>query len=65
MGPDDGGVDLDQPVDVAGRVRAGLDLLGRCPAPLLRDPVDDVDGVRVIYYVTALRQITIVAYVEA
>lgn len=32
---------------------------------LLRDYVDDVDGVRVIYYVTALRQITIVAYVEA
>lgn len=32
---------------------------------LLRDYVDDIDGVRVIYYVTALRQITIVAYVEA
>lgn len=26
MCPDDGGVDLHQPVDVAGRVRAGLDL---------------------------------------
>lgn len=35
------------------------------PDTLLRDYVDDVDGVRVIYYVTALRQITIVAYVEA
>lgn len=34
------------------------------PDTLLRDYVDDVDGVRVIYYVTALRQITIVAYVE-
>ncbi|MDT9681026.1 hypothetical protein RND61_02855 [Streptomyces sp. TRM76323] len=35
------------------------------PDTLLRDSVDDVDGVRVISYVTALRQITIVAYVEA
>ncbi|MER5747085.1 hypothetical protein ABT097_27925 [Streptomyces sp. NPDC002225] len=35
------------------------------PGTLLRDYADDVDGVRVIYYVTALRQITIVAYVEA
>ncbi|CAL9675550.1 hypothetical protein SUDANB111_07705 (plasmid) [Streptomyces sp. enrichment culture] len=26
------------------------------PGTLLRDYVDDVDGVRVIYYVTALRQ---------
>ncbi|WP_331729598.1 hypothetical protein [Streptomyces platensis] len=35
------------------------------PDTLLRDYVDDVDAVRVIYYVTALRTITIVAYVEA
>ncbi|WP_435975613.1 hypothetical protein [Streptomyces sp. Qhu_M48] len=35
------------------------------PDSLLRDYADDVDGVRVIYFVTALRQITIVAYVEA
>jgi hypothetical protein len=35
------------------------------PDTLLRDYVDDIDRVRVIYYVTALRQITIVAYVEA
>lgn len=35
------------------------------PDTLLRDYADDVDEVRVIYYVTALRQITIVAYVEA
>ncbi|MGQ4353048.1 hypothetical protein [Streptomyces drozdowiczii] len=35
------------------------------PGTLLRDYTDDVDGVRVIYYVTALRTITIVAYVEA
>ncbi|MFI9255822.1 hypothetical protein [Streptomyces sp. NPDC053069] len=35
------------------------------PDTLLRNYVDDVDGVRVIYYVTALRQITIVACVEA
>ncbi|MFJ3086751.1 hypothetical protein [Streptomyces sp. NPDC086838] len=35
------------------------------PSTLLRDYTDDVDGVRVIYYVTALRTITIVAYVEA
>lgn len=35
------------------------------PGTLLRDYADEVDGVRVIYYVTALRTITIVAYVEA
>lgn len=35
------------------------------PDTLLRDYVDDVDGVRVIYYVTALRPVAIVAYVEA
>nr|WP_202541262.1 hypothetical protein [Streptomyces sp. SID2563] len=35
------------------------------PDTLLRDYTDDVDGVRVIYYVTALGTITIVAYVEA
>ncbi|GGR46261.1 hypothetical protein [Streptomyces netropsis] len=35
------------------------------PDTLLRDYADNIDGVRVIYYVTALRQITIVAYVEA
>ncbi|MGW2393995.1 hypothetical protein ACWCYK_31555 [Streptomyces lydicamycinicus] len=35
------------------------------PDTLLRDYADDVDAVRVIYYVTALRTITIVAYVEA
>lgn len=32
---------------------------------LLRDYADEIDGVRVIYYVTALRTITIVAYIEA
>ncbi|WP_412074662.1 hypothetical protein ACLF6K_00360 [Streptomyces xanthophaeus] len=35
------------------------------PGTMLRDYADEVDGVRVIYYVTALRTITIVAYVEA
>ncbi|ARE79499.1 hypothetical protein B6R96_36415 (plasmid) [Streptomyces sp. Sge12] len=35
------------------------------PGTLLRDYVDDIDGIRVIYYVTALQTITIVAYVEA
>ncbi|AZM51217.1 hypothetical protein DMA15_00300 [Streptomyces sp. WAC 01529] len=35
------------------------------PGTLLRDYADEVDGVRVIYYVTALKTITIVAYVEA
>ncbi|MEU9144145.1 hypothetical protein [Streptomyces sp. NPDC048349] len=35
------------------------------PGTPLRDYVDEIDGVRVIYYVTALRTITIVAYVEA
>ena len=29
------------------------------------DPANEIDGVRVIYYVTALGSITIVAYVEA
>ncbi|MFD9504189.1 hypothetical protein [Streptomyces sp. NPDC060035] len=35
------------------------------PGTWLRDYSDEVDGVRVIYYVTALQTITIVAYVEA
>ncbi|MER6779645.1 MULTISPECIES: hypothetical protein [unclassified Streptomyces] len=35
------------------------------PGTLLRDYADEIDGVRVIYYVTVLRTITIVAYVEA
>jgi hypothetical protein len=35
------------------------------PGTLLRDYVDEIDGVRVIFYVTALGSITIVAYVEA
>jgi hypothetical protein len=35
------------------------------PGTLLRDYADEVDAVRVIYYVTALRTITIVAYIEA
>ncbi|MFF8960854.1 hypothetical protein [Streptomyces sp. NPDC014894] len=35
------------------------------PDTLLRDYTDDIEGVRVIYYVTALRTITVVAYVEA
>ncbi|MEU3743246.1 hypothetical protein AB0E78_40085 [Streptomyces sp. NPDC032198] len=35
------------------------------PGTLLRDYIDEIDGVRVIYYVTALRTITIVSYVEA
>ncbi|KJY44944.1 hypothetical protein VR46_17555 [Streptomyces sp. NRRL S-444] len=35
------------------------------PGTLLRDYADEIDAVRVIYYVTALQTITIVAYVEA
>ncbi|PVC80390.1 hypothetical protein DBP19_36685 [Streptomyces sp. CS090A] len=35
------------------------------PGTLLRDYTDEFDGVRVIYFVTALQTITIVAYVEA
>ncbi|MFB8031195.1 hypothetical protein ACFQ6U_16915 [Streptomyces sp. NPDC056465] len=35
------------------------------PGTLLRDYSDEIDGVRIIYYVTALQTITIVAYVEA
>ncbi|MER5617981.1 hypothetical protein [Streptomyces sp. NPDC002215] len=35
------------------------------PDTLLRDYTDEVDGVRIVYFVTALRTITIVAYVEA
>ncbi|MFF1650612.1 hypothetical protein ACIA74_42020 [Streptomyces sp. NPDC051658] len=35
------------------------------PDTLLRDYKDEIDGVRVIYFVTALKTITIVAYVEA
>ncbi|MGX4695453.1 hypothetical protein [Streptomyces sp. JNUCC 63] len=32
---------------------------------LLRDYSDEIDRVRVIYYVTALQTITVVAYIEA
>jgi hypothetical protein len=35
------------------------------PGTLLRDYVDDIDGVRVIFYVTVLKTITVVAYLEA
>ncbi|MFI6530164.1 hypothetical protein [Streptomyces uncialis] len=35
------------------------------PDTLLRDYTDDIEDVRVIYYVTALRTITVVAYIEA
>ncbi|MEW5631183.1 hypothetical protein AB1388_32240 [Streptomyces hydrogenans] len=35
------------------------------PGTLLRDYADEVDGVRVIFFVSALGSITIVAYVEA
>ncbi|MFI2292870.1 hypothetical protein [Streptomyces niveus] len=35
------------------------------PGTLLRDYSDEIDGVRVIYFVTALKTITVVAYVEA
>ncbi|MBT2467694.1 hypothetical protein J7E97_07380 [Streptomyces sp. ISL-66] len=41
------------------------DLGKRIPGTLLRDYVDDVDGVRVVFYVTALKTITVVAYIEA
>ncbi|MFE9172889.1 hypothetical protein ACFYNZ_26045 [Streptomyces kebangsaanensis] len=35
------------------------------PGTLLRDYSDEIDDVRVIYYVTALQTITVVAYIEA
>ncbi|MCX4530250.1 hypothetical protein OHA79_42990 [Streptomyces sp. NBC_00841] len=35
------------------------------PGSLLRDYVDEIDGVRVISFVTALQTITVVAYIEA
>ncbi|MEU7729682.1 hypothetical protein AB0B78_31275 [Streptomyces sp. NPDC040724] len=41
------------------------DLGTQVPGTLLPDYTDEIDGVRVIYYVTALRTITIVAYIEA
>ncbi|MGO4458120.1 hypothetical protein AB4039_12560 [Streptomyces sp. M-16] len=41
------------------------DLGTAVPGTLLRDYADEIDGVRVIYYVTALRTVTIVAYIEA
>ncbi|MGW2477743.1 hypothetical protein [Streptomyces sp. NPDC001665] len=41
------------------------DLGAEVPGTLLRDYTDDIDRVRVIFYVTALQTITIVAYVEA
>ncbi|MEW2253346.1 hypothetical protein AB0907_39285 [Streptomyces sp. NPDC006975] len=46
-------------------IRVTPELGAQVPDTLLRDYADDVHGVRVIYYVMALRQNTIVAYVEA
>ncbi|MER5503007.1 hypothetical protein ABT096_38325 [Streptomyces sp. NPDC002561] len=46
-------------------ISANPELGAPVPGTLLRDYVDDVDGVRVIFYVTAFQTITIVAYVEA
>jgi hypothetical protein len=42
---------------------AGTPIPGSHPG--LRDYRDDVDDVRVIYFVTALRTVVVVAYVEA
>ncbi|KUN17759.1 hypothetical protein AQJ23_40685 [Streptomyces antibioticus] len=33
-------------------------------APLLRQYVDDVEAVRLLYFVTALRTVVVVAYIE-
>ena len=46
-------------------ISANPDLGTQVPDTLLRAYTNELDGVRVIYYVTALRQFTIVAYVEA
>ncbi|GEB62158.1 hypothetical protein [Streptomyces gardneri] len=46
-------------------ISVNLEIGAPVPGTLLRDYGDDIDGIRAIYYVTALRQITIVAYVEA
>ena len=35
------------------------------PDTLLRDYVDEIDGVRVIFYETGLHTIVVVAYIEA
>ncbi|MEU6672236.1 hypothetical protein [Streptomyces sp. NPDC046727] len=40
-------------------IRVNPELGALVPDTLLRDYVDDVDGVRVIYYVTALRTVVI------
>lgn len=42
---------------------AGLPIRGSHPG--LRDYRDDVDDVRVIYFVTELRTVVVVAYIEA
>lgn len=46
-------------------ISVGPELGTPVPGTLLRDYSDEIDGVRIIYYVTALQTITIVAYVEA
>ncbi|MFJ8076987.1 hypothetical protein ACIQ7Q_24350 [Streptomyces sp. NPDC096176] len=46
-------------------ISANPDLGTPVPDTLLRDYTDEIDSVRVIYYVTALRTITVVAYIEA
>ncbi|MER6187722.1 hypothetical protein [Streptomyces sp. NPDC001652] len=39
-------------------------LPGATSGPLLREYTDDVDQVRVLYFVTALRTVVVVAYIE-
>jgi hypothetical protein len=46
-------------------IRVNPELGAQVPDTLLRDYADDVHGVRVIYYLMALRQNTIVTCIEA
>lgn len=43
---------------------AGEPLLGDAAGPQLRQYADEVESVRVLYFVTALRTVVVVAYIE-
>ncbi|MFF1478030.1 hypothetical protein ACFVYD_10695 [Streptomyces sp. NPDC058301] len=43
---------------------SGTPIPGGTSRPELRRYVDEIEGVRVLYYVTALRTVVVVAYVE-
>ncbi|GGN45738.1 hypothetical protein [Streptomyces fuscichromogenes] len=44
--------------------KAGAPIPGNTAGPRLRQYTDDVEAVRILYFVTALRTVVVVAYIE-